>query len=74
MEKFWPSSHNKVQLQTLLREQIAIYEHLDKNVILSGCITDADIIPAELYKIGRKSDYPRQEQIPRLQCSTFVQT
>ena len=67
MEKFWPSSHNKVQLQTLLREQIAMYEHLDKNVIVSGCITDADIIPAELYKIGRKSDYPRQEQITCLQ-------
>ena len=53
MEKFWSSAINKTLLQSLARKRVATHDLLNRNVIVSGCVTDDDLVPAELHLSGR---------------------
>ena len=41
------------QIQGLARKRVAIHDLLNRNVIVSGCVTDDDLVPAELHLSGR---------------------
>ena len=47
MDKFWPSPSNKTQLQRLTRV-VAKEQRIKVPIILSGCVVDDEIVPAEL--------------------------
>ena len=55
MESFWPSESNKVQLQSFTKDHTAENILQEKDVTVSGIITDSDIYPTEHFSAGRRT-------------------
>lgn len=54
LDKFWTSPSNKTKLQLLTRELAFVNPELcNIVVVLSGCVTDEEIVPAQLLHAGR---------------------
>ena len=55
IDKFWPSPSNKTKLQSLTRA-LATEQQLQIPIVISGCVVNDELVPAELISLERSSD------------------
>ena len=55
IDKFWPSPSNKTKLQSLTRA-LATEQQLQIPIVISGCVVNDEVVPAELISPERSSD------------------
>ena len=69
-EKFWTSPSNKTKLQQLARQLASTPLLVKLPVVLSGCITDEEVVPAQLLCAGRSSTPPSAETCEFIEALT----
>ncbi len=70
LDKFWTSPTNKVQLQQYARQLASTTELAKLTVVLSGCVTDEEIVPAQLLHAGRAVTPPSAETSEYIEALT----